>query len=144
MCNTWCYPFDGPAGRSAQVYKSRMFNKWASKEGLGDAALMTAVNEMERGLIDAELGGHVVKKRVVLGGRGKRGGVRVMIAYKAEHNVFFVYGFAKNDRANISDDELRALKNLARELLGASEKAIANAVKSGALFEVENRGRESR
>ena len=140
MCNTWCYPFDGPAGRSAQVYKSRMFNKWASKEGQSDAALMTAVNEMERGLIDAELGGHVVKMRVALGDRGKRGGVRVLIAYKAEHNVFFVYCFANNERANISDDELRVLKNLARELLGASEKAIADAMKHGALIEVENDG----
>jgi hypothetical protein len=128
--------------RPAQVYKSRIFSKSASKEGLGDAALMTAVNEMERGLIDVELGGHVVKKRVALGGRGKRGGVRVLIAYKAEHNVFFVYGFAKNDRANISDDELRVLKSLARNLLGASEKAIANAMKTGAFFDLENRGRE--
>ena len=124
MCNTRYYTFGGSAERPAQVYKSRMFNKWAAKEGLGDAALMTAV-----------------KKRVALGGRGKRGGVRVLIAYKAEHNVFFVYGFAKNDRANISDDELRALKSLARELLGACEKAIANAMKNGALIEVENDGK---
>jgi hypothetical protein len=117
-----------------------MFNKWAAKEGMSDAALMTAVNEMERGLIDALLGGHVVKKCVALGGTDKRGGVRVLIAYNAEHNVFFAYGFAKSERANISDDELRVLKNLARELLGASEKAIANALINGALIEVEKDG----
>jgi len=54
-----------------RIFKNKTFSKWAAKEGLKDNVLWAAVDEMERGLIDADLGGHVVKKRVAVGGRGK-------------------------------------------------------------------------
>lgn len=123
-----------------RVFKNKVFSKWAAKEGLDDAALLAAVEEMERGLIDADLGGHVVKKRVAIGGRGKSGGARTLLAYKIGNKAFFVYGFAKNARANIRSEELKALKQLAKELLGYGEKAIAEAIKHGALIEVKNDG----
>ncbi len=96
-----------------RIFKSNAFNKWATKERLSDNALRAAVVEIERGL----MGGHVFKKRVAVDGRGKSGGVRTLLAYRANNKAFFVYGFAKNARANISEDELKALKNLAKELL---------------------------
>lgn len=65
-----------------RVFKNKAVSKWAAKEGLTDKALLEAVGEMERGLIDADLGGHVVKKRVALAGRGKSGGARTFLAYK--------------------------------------------------------------
>lgn len=123
-----------------QIFKNKAFNKWAAKEGLDDDALTSAVEEMERGLIDADLGGHVMKKRVAVGGRGKSGGVRTLLAYKRGDKTFFVYGFAKNVRANIKDDELKALKRYAQELLGYSDKALTEAIRHGALIEVENDG----
>jgi hypothetical protein len=123
-----------------RVFKNKVFSKWAAKEGLDDAALLAAVEEMECGLIDADLGGHVVKKRVAIGGRGKSGGARTLLAYKIGNKAFFVYGFAKNARANISAEELKALKHLAKELLGYSEKALAAAIKHGALIEVKSDG----
>ena len=123
-----------------RVFKNKVFSKWAAKEGLDDAALLAAVEEMERGLIDADLGGHVVKKRVAIGGRGKSGGARTLLAYKIGNKPFFVYGLAKNARANISAEELKALKHLAKELLGYGEKALAEAIKHGALIEVKNDG----
>ncbi|QNU62914.1 type II toxin-antitoxin system RelE/ParE family toxin [Vreelandella titanicae] len=123
-----------------RVFKNKVFNKWAAKEGLNDAALLAAIDEIERGLIDADLGGHVLKKRVAISGRGKSGGVRTLLAYKVGNKAFFVYGFAKNARANISADELKALKHLAKELIGYSDKALANAIKHGVLIEVENDG----
>ena len=46
-----------------QAFKTRVFARWASCEGLGDDALASAVIEMEHGLIDAKLGGQVVKSR---------------------------------------------------------------------------------
>jgi hypothetical protein len=107
-----------------RVFKNKAFSKWAAKEGLVDVVLLAAVDEMERGLIDADMGGHVVKKRVALAGRGKSGGFRTLLAYKAGNKAFFVYGFAKNARANISADELKALKYLAKELLKYSDTAI--------------------
>ena len=83
-----------------RIFKNKVFNKWAEKEGLSDDTLRVAVDEMERGLIDADLGGHVVKKRVAVGGRGKSSGVRTLLAYKSGDKAFFVYGFAKNARMN--------------------------------------------
>lgn len=84
-----------------RIYKTRSFDKWAAKEGLADPVLAAAVAEMEAGLIDAELGGQVVKKRVSLAGGGKRGGARMLLAYRLGDRAFFVYGFAKNERDNI-------------------------------------------
>jgi len=123
-----------------RIIKNKVFHKWAAKEGLSDAAILAAVNEMERGLIDAELGGHVVKKRIAVDGRGKSSGLRTILAYKVASKVFFVYGFAKNTRANISAEELKALKYLAKELLTYSDKELNAAIKKGALVEVKNNG----
>lgn len=123
-----------------RVFKNKAFSKWATKEGLGDEVLLAAIDEVGRGLIDADLGGHVVKKRVALAGMGKSGGVRTLLAYKVGNKAFFVYGFAKNTRANISAVELKALKHLAKELLSYSDKTLSEAVKHGALIEVENDG----
>lgn len=75
-----------------RIFKNKAFTKWAEKEGLSDDALQIAVDEMERGLIDADLGGHVVKKRVAVGGRGKRGGVRTLLAYKSCDKAFLCMG----------------------------------------------------
>jgi len=123
-----------------RIIKNKVFHKWAVKEELSDAAILAAVNEMERGLIDAELGGHVVKKRIAVDGRGKSAGVRTILAYKAGSKVFFVYGFAKNIRSNISSSELKALKYLAKELLNYSDTALNVAIKKGALIEVKSDG----
>jgi hypothetical protein len=76
--------------------KHRTEAEWASNEGLDDVALESAVEEMERGLIDARLGGEVVKKRVAMPGRGKRGGVQTLVAFRQGDKAFFVFGFADN------------------------------------------------
>ena len=120
-----------------QAFKAKAFAKWARGEGLGDAALAKAVSEMERGLIDAELGGPVVKKRVAFPGRGKRGSARTVVAFKQGDKAFFIYGFAKNERGNVSERELQALKLLARELLGYTATSLNKALKAGELIEIE-------
>jgi len=120
-----------------QAFKVKAFAKWASGEGLNDDALASAVAEMEQGLIDARLGGQVVKKRVALPGRGKRGSTRTLVAFRQGNKAFFIYGFAKNERANISDKELRALKMLAKELLNYAAAAVTKATKAGELIEIE-------
>ena len=109
----------------------------ASGEGLSDDALASAVAEMEKGLIDAKLGGQVVKKRVALPGRGKRGGTRTLVAFRQGNKAFFIYGFAKNERTNISDKELRALKMLAKELMSYTAATLTKATKAGELIEIE-------
>lgn len=121
-----------------RIYKTRQFNKWAGQEGLTDTALIAAVAEIENGLLDADLGGHVVKKRVALPGRGKSGGARTLLAYRLGDRAFFVYGFAKNERDNIDDKELKALKQLAAIQLGLTPKELAHALREGKLIEVHH------
>ena len=55
-----------------RVFKTRHFGRWMRKKELTDDALCAAVMEMAQGLIDADLGCGVVKKRIGLAGRGKR------------------------------------------------------------------------
>lgn len=93
---------------------------------------------MADGLIDADLGRGVVKKRVVLAGRGKRGGVRTLLASNKGSRWFFVFGFAKNDWANVTDAELEGLQELAQGLLGRTSQELDQTVLDGALEEICN------
>ena len=102
-----------------------------------DSALCQAAAEAERGLIDADLGGGVIKQRIARKGRGKSGGFRVMILYRRGARAFFVHGFAKSERPNITRDELIALKELARVMLAYGASEIARALKLGPLIEVK-------
>jgi hypothetical protein len=120
-----------------RAFKIKAFATWASGEGLSDDALASAVVEMEKGLIDAKLGGQVVKKRVALPGRGKRGSTRTLVAFKQGKKTFFIYGFAKNERANVSDTALRALKMLAKVLMDYTAAALTKAMKAGELIEIK-------
>ena len=121
-----------------RVFKTRHFNRWMRKTELSDRALCVAVDEMAQGLIDADLGGGVVKKRIGLAGRGKRGGARTLVATNRGNRWFFVYGFEKNDRANIADDELEALQDIASQLLARSGQQLNEAVQDGSLQEIFN------
>ena len=106
------------------------------KSELTDGALCMAVTEMMAGLIDAELGGDVVKKRVALPGRGKRGGARTLVATRKGQRWFFVFGFEKNERANVTPTELEALQTLAGSLLSLEPAQLDNAVVDGTLMEI--------
>lgn len=108
------------------------------KAGLTDQLLCAAVTEMAGGLIDADLGGHVVKKRVALPGRGKSGGTRTLVATNRGSRWFFVFGFEKNERGNISATELVALQKLAHEYLNRTSQQLDAAVADGALTEICN------
>ncbi len=104
-----------------RILKNKMFFKWAKSEGLTDSILMKAAKEMDQGLIDATLGGSLVKKRVVRKGQGKRGGFRTIVVFQKGCRTIFVYGFPKNQRDNISEQEEKGLKKLAYGLLGAPD-----------------------
>lgn len=45
-----------------RIFKTPDFVTWAKDEGVNDKALLDAVKEIEAGLIDANLGGNVIKK----------------------------------------------------------------------------------
>jgi len=103
-----------------------------------DKALIKAITEMEAGLNDGDLGGHVYKKRAAILGQGKRGGLRTIVALKVEDKSFFIFGFAKNQKANISIKELKALKLMAKYLLSYSDLQLKQAIKASELIEVKS------
>ncbi|HIJ80431.1 MAG TPA: type II toxin-antitoxin system RelE/ParE family toxin [Desulfuromonadales bacterium] len=118
------------------IYKTRHFNRWAGKTSLSDDLLLRAVEEMTNGLIDADLGGGVFKKRIALPGRGKSGSARTLLATNRDDRWIFILGYEKNERANISDKERDALRMVAKDLLGLSAGQLQKTVNEGALVEV--------
>lgn len=119
-----------------RVFKTRHFARWMRKTELTDVALCVAVREMSLGLVDADLGGGLVKKRVGVAGRSKRGGARTLVATNKNNRWFFVFGFEKTERANIDADELEALQELAAELLVRTQEELEIALAGGALKEI--------
>lgn len=120
-----------------RLFKTKTFNRWSSAE-ITDQALCKAVIEMKQGLVDASLGGNIFKKRVALAGRGKRAGARTLIATRMQDRWFFVFGFNKNERDNISSDELKYLQQLASDLLSLNAQQLEIALNAGELLEVKS------
>lgn len=123
--------------------KTKHFSRWAAKAGITDAVLSVALQEMKKGLIDADLGGGIIKKRVALPGKGKRGGARTLLATNKNDRWFYVYGFEKNEKDNVTTKELDALKLLAGDLLNLSAEQITEAISSGVLLEVKHEKSET-
>jgi hypothetical protein len=119
-----------------RVFKTKPFARFARKARITDAVLCAAIADASRGLIDADLGGGVVKQRIARQGGARSGGFRTIILFRLRQTAFFVHGFAKNEQDNIRDDELAAFKMLAAEMLAYDEKALARATTNGTLMEV--------
>jgi hypothetical protein len=120
-----------------RVFKNKPFARFARKNGVSDAELCGAIQDANRGLIDADLGGGVIKQRVARRGAGKSGGFRTMIVFRARALAIFVHGFAKSEVENIGPIELTALKKLASELLAYGADALDKAIASGTLMELQ-------
>ena len=119
-----------------RVLKTRYFSRWMRKTELTDQSLCTAVIEMAQGLFDANLGGHVFKKRIGLANKGKSSSARTLIATNQGSKWFFMYGFEKNDKSNIADNELEGLQDLAKDLLTRTQVQIEEAISAGKLEEI--------
>jgi hypothetical protein len=118
------------------VYKTRWFDRWARKEGLTASSLCDAVQEMLHGLVDADLGSGLVKKRIGRPGQGKSGGYRTLVATNRGNRWIFVFGFPKSERSNIDKEEAEALKKLAAHLLSLTPLALVKAESADELIEV--------
>ncbi len=116
---------------------TKVFARFARKAGLTDAQLAQAAAQVVGGRFDADLGGGVFKQRVARSGGGKSGGFRTLLAFRSGGSCFFVYGFAKNNRANVTAKELEALQVYAALLLGYDQPEREFAVAKGELVELE-------
>ncbi|MDE0110665.1 MAG: type II toxin-antitoxin system RelE/ParE family toxin [Albidovulum sp.] len=117
-------------------FKTRPFARFANREGITDGALCDALERAGRGLVDADLGGGVIKQRVARRGKGRSGGFRVIAVFRRQECAFFVHGFAKSDRDNLRRRELGALKALADQLLGLDEPGLKAMLANGTISEV--------
>jgi hypothetical protein len=118
------------------VYVTKTFHRFQRKERITDQALRQAIERAESGLIDADLGGGLIKQRVARPGQGRSGGYRTILAYQAEGRAVFLYGFAKNARANIDAATLAHWQAVGADLRAASDKSIDTAIEDGELKEV--------
>jgi hypothetical protein len=119
-----------------RIFKTKGLAKFARRERIADASMREAIGRAERGIIDADLGGGLIKQRVARPGQGRSGGYRMMVAYRTKDRAIFLLGFAKNERENISPKELAALRELVKVWLRASDDQIATAMDDDILQEV--------
>jgi hypothetical protein len=121
-----------------QILKTKKFDGFCQDNGLNDDALAKAIKEFESGLVEAELGAQIVKKRVARDGGGKSGGYRTIIFFKLGKRAIFMHGFPKNVLDNIDKKTLENLKALARAYNKLNDSEIAKAISAGIFVEVKN------
>jgi hypothetical protein len=119
-----------------RVFLTRDFARFARKERIGPAALHEAIERAGHGLVDADLGGGLIKQRVARPGQGRSRGYRTIIAYRAGTRSFFLYGFAKSERDNVNDQELAIIKRTAQVLMEMTDGEINSALAAKELTEV--------
>lgn len=118
------------------VYKNKPFARFARKAGITDADLWKAARLANQGVIDADLGGGVIKQRIARAGKGKSGGSRSIILFRKEDRAVFIYGFEKKNMANIGPTDLDAFRKLASIILDSTDDQIAERVEEGSLIKV--------
>lgn len=121
-----------------RILKNRWFAKFARKQDIADAALIEAIRRAQDGLIDADLGGGIIKQRVARKGEGKSGGYRAVLVFRSSDRAVFLFGFAKSDRASLSADELTGFRRLGAAILKASASEIEQAIADGQFLEVKD------
>ena len=119
-----------------RTFKTKSFMRFAAREGIADEALCDAVVRARRGLIDADLGGGVIKQRIARQGQGRSAGFRTIVLFRRGAHCFFVYGFAKSGRDNLRRDELKAFRLLADEMLAMDDAGLRAALSNGTIMEV--------
>jgi hypothetical protein len=119
-----------------RVFKTKWFTRYARQARIGDQGLCDAVERAERGLIDADLGGGIIKQRVARTGQGRSGGHRLLMVYRSGDLAVFLYGFAKSERDNIEPDGLKTLREIGAAWLEAKDESLRYAVEKGVLKEV--------
>jgi len=119
-----------------RVYITKEFGRFARKERIADAKLCEAVERAGKGLIDADLGGGLIKQRIARQGQGRSGGYRTLMAFRAKERTVFVYGFAKNERDNIGSDELNYWQQVAKGYLQMGAAQLGMLIEQDELREV--------
>ena len=118
---------------------TKWFSKWSRKAGLTNSAILESLDDLEKGLSIADLGKNLFKVRVKREGQGKSSGYRTIVVFKKDRIAVFLYGFAKNERENISNKELSYFKKLGSDFLKLNSSQLKKAIKKEVLFDLEER-----
>lgn len=121
-----------------RIYKVKGFARFQRRERIANKALLYAVADAANGLIEADLGGGLIKQRIARKGQGKSGGYRTIVAYRRGQRAVFLFGFAKSDLENISADELEVLRARGKIYLELKAEQLAALVTEGDLAEVSD------
>lgn len=119
-----------------RIFKTKGMMRYCRRENIADLDLREVIDRVERGLIDADLGGGLIKQRLARKGQGRSGGYRMIMAYRVHNRVVFLYGFAKNDLDNISPGQLRTFRSIGANWLAAKAEIIQQAIGEGELQEI--------
>ncbi len=122
-----------------RIFKAKRFNEWAHSENITDNILIQISHEVAAGLVEANLGSNLYKKRLALNGRGKRGGYRTLLAFRRGSRIVFLYGFSKNEKQNITEREQEVFTKLANQYLRIEDKNLEPLIKKGELIEINIR-----
>ena len=117
--------------------KTKWFNKWSKKNSIKDDTLIKTITSMSDNLGTVNLGGGLHKVRIPRDLEGKSGGYRSNVVLKQNELAIFVYGFAKNEKDNLSKDELNYFKKLAKDLLKIEIKKYKSLIQSGEFIRIE-------
>lgn len=120
-----------------RIFVTKPFARFADRENIDNDTLREAVDRAEKGLVDADLGGGVIKQRIARRGQGRSGGYRSIILFRFASRAIFAHGFAKKDQSNISAAELRTFRLLAKTMLDMDEAASSAAMRNGTIMEIE-------
>ena len=119
-----------------RIFKTTWFGRFADKEDISDDSLKGVISQLETGQFDADLGGGVYKQRLALPGSGKSGGYRLLLCFRQGERAFFLYGFSKSGRSNITAGEKADMKKLAKTFFALTDADLDRLVQCGSLQEI--------
>jgi hypothetical protein len=123
-----------------RIFKTKSLARFTKRERIADESLCKAIEDAERGLLEADLRGGLIKQRVARRGQGKSGGYRMLIGFRSKLRAVFLFGFAKSELDNIDDDQLATLRETAALWIAADAQKLERALKDGLLIEVRHDG----
>ena len=123
-----------------RIFMTRWFAKFARKEEITCETLAEAVRAIEAGGPYVDYGGGVIKKRIARAGSGASGGFRTIIVYRQGAKAFFVFGFAKSSKANISSQDVAGFKELSKQFLALNDGDLERLSNGGKLIEIDEHG----
>ncbi|ETR70006.1 MAG: hypothetical protein OMM_09137 [Candidatus Magnetoglobus multicellularis str. Araruama] len=116
---------------------TKWFYKWSKKNKLSNQDMLKAIKDLEANLSTSDLGHHLYKVRIKRTYSGKSKGFRTIIVYKQKDRAVFLYGFGKNEKANITKSELKYFKKLSDDLLALTLNQLKKAIDQKILFDLE-------